>query len=398
MSKLSKSLIIFLICTLLIIGGMVSLRIKKNSGPKRSMTGNQLAPVEVAAFETGPIELQRIFSGELEAMAEFVVAPKISGRIERMAVDLGDTVYRGQVVVELDNDEYVHAVVQAEAELTVARANRAEAASALEIADRELNRIQKLRKSGIASESQYDKAKADQLAKSAQLKVANAQVVKAEAFLAAANIRLGYTRVTAGWSSGDTYRVVAERFADEGNTIAANTDLLSIVELDPISAVIYVTEKDFGRLNTGQKVFLTTDAYPDEKFDGIISRIAPVFRKATRQARVELTVKNKDHRLKPGMFVRAAVVLDQVSDVTIVPFQALTVRDGETGLFVVSENGKSVVWRTVKVGIRDGNRVQVEGKGLSGQVVTLGQQLVEDGSLITIPENKKENVLSGQKG
>ncbi len=89
----------------------------------------------------------------------------------RITVDLGDTVNRGQVVAELDNDEYVHAVIQAEAELIVARANPTEPGSFLEIANRELNRIQKLRKSGIAFESQFDKAKADQLTKFAQLLV-----------------------------------------------------------------------------------------------------------------------------------------------------------------------------------------------------------------------------------
>jgi hypothetical protein len=60
-------------------------------------------------------------------------------------------------------------------------------------------------------------------------------------------------------------------------------------------------------------------------------------------------------------------------------------RADRTGVFVVSDDGRSVAWREVQVGIREGNRVQVEGEGLTGRVVTLGQQLVNDGSAITIP-------------
>jgi multidrug efflux pump subunit AcrA (membrane-fusion protein) len=85
------------------------------------------------------------------------------------------------------------------------------------------------------------------------------------------------------------------------------------------------------------------------------------------------------------MFIRVTVALEQVDEATIVPEQALTTRADHTGVFVVDDDGKAVTWREVRVGIREGNRVQVEGEGLTGRVVTLGQQLVNDGSAITIP-------------
>ena len=90
------------------------------------------------------------------------------------------------------------------------------------------------------------------------------------------------------------------------------------------------------------------------------------------------------------MFIRATVVLAQVPEATIIPEQALTIRDDRSGVFIVSQDRKSVVWREVTVGIREGNRVQVEGDGLSGRVVTLGQQLVRDGSAIMIPDVQGE--------
>ena len=101
----------------------------------------------------------RTFSGSLQAHAEFVVAPKVSGRVERLDVDLADSVTRGQLVARLDNDEYVQALRQAQADLAVAKANLAEAESLLKIAQRELQRIDKLRQRGVSSESQVDTAR-----------------------------------------------------------------------------------------------------------------------------------------------------------------------------------------------------------------------------------------------
>jgi RND family efflux transporter MFP subunit len=368
------------------LGRAIFNQIQGQKIPKKRQVGRQPAPVEVAPIEIGPIQLRRTFSGTLEAPAEFVVAPKVSGRIVRLGLDFADTVRRHQVVAWLDDDEYVQIVAQAEAELAVAKANLAEAKSALEIATRERHRIETLRQRGVASESQFDAAHAEQLRRQAQLKVTSAQVTRAEAALASAKIRLGYTKVTASWSGGSDQRVVAERFVDEGETVSANAPLLSIVELNPIIGVIFVAERDYAHLRRAQHIMLTTDAYPGQQFQGQIDRIAPVFRQSTRQARVELEIDNSDHRLKPGMFMRATVVLEHVAEVTIVPVQALTVRDDRTGVFVVNGDGRSVVWREVTVGIREGSRVQVEGEGLSGRVVTLGQQLVNDGAAITIPE------------
>jgi RND family efflux transporter MFP subunit len=178
--------------------------------------------------------------------------------------------------------------------------------------------------------------------------------------------------------------------------VAANAPLLLIVELNPIVGVIFVTEKDYANLEPGQLVALTTDAYPGEHYSGRIDRIAPVFRRSTRQARIEMIIENPRHRLKPGMFIRATVVLDRVTEVTIVPVQALTKRDDRNGVFIVSTDGRSVAWHEVTAGIREGGRVQVKGEGLSGWVVTLGQQLVDDGSSITIPDEQSKAAVVGR--
>ncbi len=367
------------------IGWQVYGRLQQSGGgSKAKKEDSRPIPVEVAGIRVGDIELRRAFSGTLQAYSEFVVAPKVSGRVEQIEVDLADIVKRGQVVARLDNDEYVQTVRQAEADLAVARANLAEAQSLLKIAARELERVDQLRKKGVSSESQRDTAKADQLAKAAHVEVTRAQVIRAQAALETARIRLGYTQVKADWGSGSEQRVVAERFVDEGETVSANAQLLRIVELDPMKAVFFVTERDYASLRPGQRASLTTDAYPDEAFDAGIVRISPVFRENTRQARIELKVENPDMRLKPGLFVRVEVVLERAESVVIVPEQALAKRDGVDGVFVVDAAGGSVDWRPVTIGIRHGKQVEISGENLEGRVVVLGQQLLDDGSSITI--------------
>ncbi len=368
-----------------LIGWQVTNRLQETgAGSKANKEQTRPIPVEVADIQVGDIELRRTFSGTLQATSEFVVAPKVSGRIVQLAADLADIVTRGQVVAQLDNDEYVQAVHQAEADLAVAQANLAEAESLLKIAARELQRVEQLRKKGVSSESQRDTAKADQLAKSAHVEVTRAQVSRALAALETARIRLGYTQVKADWGSGSEQRVVAERYVDEGETVSANAQLLRIVELDPMKAVFFVTERDYARLQPGQRASLTTDAYPGERFDAEIVRISPVFRENTRQAGVELKVENPDLRLKPGLFVRVEVVLEQAESVSIVPEQALAKREGQDGVYVVDAQGKQVSWRPVTLGIRYAQRLEIAGEGLEGRVVVLGQQLLDDGSNISI--------------
>jgi RND family efflux transporter MFP subunit len=356
---------------------------KKDPGPRSKETW--AAPVETAAIEQGPMALRRTFSGTLESGAEFLVAPKVSGRVEYLAVEMGDPVIRRQEVARLDNDEYIQAVAQAEADLAVANADLTGAENAGKIAQRELDRMETLKERGVSSASQVDAARADWLAAQARGEMAQAQVLKARAQLETARIRLGYTTVFADWTGGSDIRFMAEKFVTEGDTVSANAPLVSIVELDPLLAVLFVTEKDYGRLEIGQPADLSTDAFPGRSFQGNIVRISPVFRTQTRQARVEVRVANPELRLKPGMFVRVSVILDQVADALMVPETALVTRNHETGVFLVSPDEKKVSWHPVVTGIRQSGRVQILGENLTGQVVTLGHQMLDHGSLIRIP-------------
>ncbi|HBR94579.1 MAG TPA: efflux RND transporter periplasmic adaptor subunit [Opitutae bacterium] len=342
------------------------------------------APVEVAAIERGLMRELRVFSGALEASASFPVSPKVSGLIEQIYVDIGDTVEQGAVVARLDNAEYKQALAQSQADLLVAQANLMEAESHLKIAQRAMERARVLRDRGVASEAEFDIAQSDLLAAQARLEVLRAQIQGAESAVQSARIQLGYTEVRAMWSGDASTRAVAERYADEGETLNALSPLLRIVDVDPLTGVFFVSEKDYPQLSVGQQVDLETDAYPGEIFTASIQRIAPVFQVSSRQARIEITVPNAELRLKPGMFVRAKVVVREVEQAQIVPDVALVTRSDSKGIFVVGQDGETARWRPVQTGVREGDRIQVIAEDLAGPVIVLGQQLVEDGSPISL--------------
>lgn len=88
------------------------------------------------------------------------------------------------------------------------------------------------------------------------------------------------------------------------------------------------------------------------------------------------------------MFVRADVEVTRADNATILPYAALEKRSDQTGVFIVSEDGAKAHWRPVQPGIREGDRVQVTGDNLNGRVIILGQQLVEDGSAISIADRE----------
>ena len=366
-------------------GGLVALKLARSDEEGGRGGRGGPAAVEVAPVETGAIELRRTFTGALEARSRFVVAANVGGRVERLLVDLADPVEQGQVIAELDDAEQTQGVAESSAELAVARANLADATSALTIAERELERIEGMRKRGLVSDAEVDDVKARHLTRATAVKVARAQLARAGAGHRRARIRSSYTNVIAAWSGDPDPRVVARRHVSTGDTVAPGDPLVTVVDLDPLDAVVYVTEREYGLLRADQKATITTDAFPGRTFEGRIHRIAPEFRDTSRQARMELEIANPDKLLKPGMFVRAEIVLDKVEGATVIPRVALTTRDGKTGVFVVTGKRDAVAWKPVEVGISEGDRVQVIGEGSRGEVVTLGQQLIDDGSPITIP-------------
>lgn len=389
------------------------------------------------AVETQPIRKDVIkdigvFTGSLLPKSQFVVAPKVTGWLKQLLVNVGDTVRQNQVIAILDDEEFTQQVEQAKAELQVARANADNCATDLDLAQREYERAKTLREKQIASASELDEAEATFNACQTKLKVSLAQVTQKQAALEGANLRLSYAKVHAFWENADQTRAVGERFVDEGALLQANQPIVSILQNDPLTAVVHVVEKDYPKVQVGQQAIVSTDAYPDKIFSGGIVRIAPLLKETSRQARVEIEISNADYLLKPGMFIRAQIEFARHDNATLVPLAALVKRNGKQGVFIalrlgpggrgtpapgaganLDNNPALGAWRAsfvpVTVGIISGEVVEVLEPQISGSVVTMGNHLLEDGSEITMPDkerskepaqkerNKSEPVSAGTK-
>ncbi|MEO1510450.1 MAG: efflux RND transporter periplasmic adaptor subunit [Planctomycetota bacterium] len=209
---------------------------------------------------------------------------------------------------------------------------------------------------------------------------------QAEASLRLARLGLEDTLLRAEWTGEVERVVVGQRYVDPGSTLRPGDPVVTLVSLERLRAVVSVTERDYTKLRIGQVATLSADAIEGRTFEATITRIAPVFDEASRQARIEIEVDNRAALLKPGMFVRARLILEERPAAVVAPLDAITRRDGEDVVFVYDEQ-ETVSMIPVRMGIEEDGRVElIADRPIDGaRVVTLGHQLLSDGSLVNVP-------------
>jgi RND family efflux transporter MFP subunit len=382
-----KYIIVALAAVVVLIGWQISQKILHSTKPLLQRQNISVA-VEVTPVKKTTIREVASYAGTLLPESQFIVAPKITGKLEKIYVNIGDEVKQGQLIALIDDDESVQQVDQARAELDVAMANTEENRSALNLSRREFERAKALREKKIVSESELDAAEAQYKAALAKQKVAVAQVDQKKSELKTAQVRLDYTRIRASWQNGNQPRIVSERYVDEGAMLTANAPIASIIDIRTLKAVIHVIERDYPRVKAGQGAVITTDAYANRTFTGTIERIAPILKEAARQARIEINVPNPDKLLKPGMFVRVQIEFDRHDNATVVPVNALIKSNGLRGIYLADTEKMRAKLIPVEVGIISGDTAEIIKPAISGLVVTVGQHLLEDDSRITLPEKK----------
>ncbi|HNV71195.1 MAG TPA: efflux RND transporter periplasmic adaptor subunit [Candidatus Ozemobacteraceae bacterium] len=341
--------------------------------------------VETSEVRVGALTDEGRFTGSLIPRSQFVVASKVAGRLKRLHVNLGDQVKQGQILAEIEDDEFVQAVAQAEADLAIAKANVKEGEAQLEIARREHERVQKMRQQKVSSESEVEASLAQLKTREARHLVNLAQVQQKEAAVKTARVRLSYTRLEALWNENGPTRHVGERFQDEGALLSANMSILSIYDLTSVTAVIDVVERDIAKIKIGQRATVSVAALPKQSFTGEVRRIAPGLNPATRQGRVEIEIPNPEFLLKPGMFAVVRLQFETHSNVAMVPLSAISRRDNREGVFFVDPAQRKAHFIPIQTGIVQQDFVEIASPSLSGLVVTLGQHLLEDGMNVLLP-------------
>ncbi|MBN1482453.1 efflux RND transporter periplasmic adaptor subunit [candidate division KSB1 bacterium] len=343
--------------------------------------GRPSVAVEVADIRFGPIQEVREYTGSVYPRYQYILAPKVSGRIIDISKRIGDWVNPGEIIARIDDAEYQQAVREAEANLKIAQASLAEARSQFELASQEKERVESLQEKGIASPAELDAAVTNYTAQESRYQLAQAQVEQRNASLKSAQIRLSYTQLTATEPG-----YVGERFVDEGALLAPNSPVVSVIGIDSVIVRTTIIERDYGRIQKGQQVVVTVDAFPAQEFYGSVSRIAPLLQETSRVAQMEVEVANEKILLKPGMFARVNVRIAEKDSAQIIPTTALVNRSGESGVFVVNPDESIAHYVPVTTGIATADDVEIISPALQGLVITLGHHLLDEGSPVLLPK------------
>jgi RND family efflux transporter MFP subunit len=352
----------------------------KGSGGGNMQPDRPPVAVEVDSVRFESIQEIREFTGTVFPRYQYVVAPKVSGRILEMGKRIGDWVEMGEVIARIDDAEYRQAVLEADANLRIAQASLAETKSQVALAKQELERVRSLQEKGIASPSELDAALTNYDAQGSRLKLAQAQVEQREASLQSSRIRLSYTVLNATEPG-----FIGERFVDEGSLLSPNTPIVTVIGINEVIIRTTIIERDYGRIRVDQEANVEVDAYSFQRFKGKVARIAPMLQEASRMANMEIEVQNDSLLLKPGMFTRVYVVLNHKDSAQVVPSKSVVSRSGENGIFVVDSTGTHARYYPVRTGIVAGGKTEILSPALGSLVVTLGQHLLEDGSPVILP-------------
>jgi multidrug efflux pump subunit AcrA (membrane-fusion protein) len=386
---------------------------KANVRKEESNANAQPAAVEgVTTAAAIKRELPRFFeaTGSLAGDQQTDVAPQTSGKVVAIGVDIGSYVKRGQMLIQLDESELKLRVDQAAAQVEQAKAavrqaeekiglrsgqafdpNKvaevAAAKVALDLAEKNLKRAEKLIESGDVSRSFYDdqRARRDQLKEQYEVQVAQARqnyagvdvsrtnVANAQAALALARKSLSYAIIPAPIDG-----FVSERTADLGEYVSPQQKVVTIVRTNPLRIRIDIPEQAIPEVKVGQSVSITTSAWPDKNFAGRIARIAPNVSAQSRTLTVEAEIENNGNALKPGQFATVRILQERAEPAVLVPSRAVVSEAGINRVYVIKDGHAEQ--RLVQTGQTDGDLIEIRsGIAADELVATSNLEHLSDG-------------------
>lgn len=347
------------------------------------------ASVLTTPVARGDIEVTVLAQGTIKPRNLVAVGAQASGRITAIAVELGQAVEKGDLIAEIDSVNQRNALRAAQSDLAVARAQRVERESTLDLAERTLDRLEKLQRSNLSLQAEYDTAVSDVAVAKAQIQALDAQIAQAEVAIETAQANLGYTRITAP-SDGTVLAITAQ----QGQTVNAAQSAPTIVVLGDLTQVevfAEISEADIGQVEPGQKVWFTTLGAPDRRYDAVLEAVAPApesivndpsiggstsASSATSEAIYydgRFTVPDPDGRLRTYMTAEVHIVMGTAEGVLTVPSMALGSPgpDGRYRLQVQGSDG-TLSERVVSVGLNDKVMAEVTDGLSEGERIVTG--------------------------
>ena len=299
-------------------------------------------------------------NGTLAAFDQTTVSVKVPGRLKTIAVDLGTVVSRGQVIAQLDSDDYKLRIQQAEASLAQARARLGlspdgtddtvdpeqtatvrQARAVLDEAKFNRDRAQKLVEQGIIAKAEFDTANAGFKVAEGRYQDAYEEIRNRQGILAQRRSELAIARQqlkdTAVVSPLDG--IVQEKRTSVGEYLAAGAPVVNVVRIDPLRLRAEIPERESQTVRPGQNVRVTVDG-DATVYVGQITRLSPVIAEQNRMLVVEADVRNNG-KLRPGAFAHAEIVTNDAKMAVTVPNNAIVTFAGIEKVLIV-QNGKAV--------------------------------------------------------
>jgi len=315
---------IYLLWTVLLLGG-----IGVAVGYGRLQSNKKATPLryETVQVDSGRIVAKVTATGTLSALVTVQVGSQVSGRIQQIFVDYNTPVKKGQLIAKIDPQLFEAAVEQARANLMAAQGNLAKAQAQAVDAERQYRRTRALSERQLIAQAEVDTAQTNAAVANAQIEAAKGSVAQAQAALHQAQVNLAYTNITS-----PTNGVVISRSVDVGQTVAASLQapilFLIAEDLAKMQVNTSVAEADVGKLKAGMKATFTVDAYPSERFTGLVRQIrnSPQVVQNVVTYDAVIDVENAELKLKPGMTANVTFIYAEKEEALRAPNAALRFR------------------------------------------------------------------------
>ncbi|MFC2157094.1 efflux RND transporter periplasmic adaptor subunit [Acidobacteriota bacterium] len=328
------------------------------------------APVKVIAVKRDTISEKLHQTGLIQAWREIKITPSIGGQIDKIYVAEGERVKQGQLLAELDTRAVRLQRDQAEAGVAVAEANYRDA-------NRNMERMERLRQERAVSEQQYEKVKLVYEAAEAQLQQAQAVLNLAKYNVDVSLMKAPFTGVVASMNAkvGDVINPMMAGFIP-------NSGVLTLMDYSRTKIEANFSERDILRIRKGQLVQVEVAAYPGEVFHGLVSMVNHTANPQSKKFAVEVVFDNPGLRLKPNSFGEITFIVEKHEDVLVIPLKAVL-----ENKYVITAKGETAKKTAVTLGLQSRDMVEVlDGLEEGDLIVAEGNFGLEEGMTLDILE------------
>ncbi|MCX6321871.1 MAG: efflux RND transporter periplasmic adaptor subunit [Bacteroidia bacterium] len=322
------------------------------SSDQATVTEKAAIPVKVMTLSKTKISRTIDYTATVLPFEEVNMAPSTPGRIDKIYVEVGDKVNKGDDLFLMDRTQLYQLKLQ------------------LSSLEKDLNRIDTLLKSGSAKQQQYDQMKTQY-----DVTKTNVDFMEENSLLKAP-----FYGVVTG-----KYFENGEIYSGAPTTQSGRSAVVTVMQVNPLKVNVNISEQYYPLIKKGMKASITADVYKGEAFTGNVYRIAPTVSSSTRSFITELELPNRNDLLKPGMFVRVSMDLGEV-ETFVVPANTILVQEGTNIRFLFIEKNNVAQRIEVLLGKRFDDQFEIISTGIKegDRLVTEGQARLINGDKIEI--------------